>query len=216
MKIVGSFLLPSLLALSLASAVTPANAAAGSLDPTFGKGGIAQANVGSPVAALLQPDGKIVVFTFNDAVVRFLPNGSLDATFGKGGIVVTNFATSPAAMALQSDGKIVLAGVIHNNAENLFAVARLNANGSVDTAYGSGGTVPTDMGFPGVGEAVLIQPDGKILLGGTVLGTDETLPNMVALVRYNPDGSLDSTPPSVILVASRIDREKQKWLSSRA
>jgi uncharacterized delta-60 repeat protein len=137
MKIVHLFLLPSLLALSLASAVTPANAAAGSLDPTFGKGGIAQANVGSPVAALSQPDGKIVIFTFTDEVARFLPNGSLDATFGKGGSVVTNFATSPAAMAL--------------------------------------------------------QPDGKILLGGTVLGTDETLPNMVAMVRYDADGSLDST-----------------------
>jgi uncharacterized delta-60 repeat protein len=193
MKIVHSFLLPSLLALSLASAVTPANAAAGSLDPTFGKGGIAQANVGSPVAALSQPDGKIVVFTFTDEVARFLPNGSLDATFGKGGSVVTNFATSPAAMALQPDGKIVLAGVINNTTENVFAVARLNANGGVDTSFGSGGTVTADMGFPGVGEAVAIQPDGKILLGGTVLGTDETLPNMVAMVRYDADGSLDST-----------------------
>jgi hypothetical protein len=56
---VRSFLLPSLLALSLAAAL-PANAAAGSLDPTFGKGGIAAANVGFPVAAALQPDGKIL------------------------------------------------------------------------------------------------------------------------------------------------------------
>lgn len=60
MKIVRSFLLPSLLALSLASAAVPANAAAGSLDPTFGKGGIAEANVGFPVAAASQPDGKIL------------------------------------------------------------------------------------------------------------------------------------------------------------
>jgi uncharacterized delta-60 repeat protein len=46
---------------------------------------------------------------------------------------------------------------------------------------------------PGVSEAVLIQPDGKILLGGTVLGADEILPNRIALARYNPDGSLDAT-----------------------
>ena len=192
MKIVRSFLLPTLLALNLASAAIPANAAAGSLDPSFGKGGIAEANLGFPVSAALQPDGKIVVLTLQ-SVARFLPNGSLDTSFGKGGSVMTSFATSPAAMALQSDGKIVLAGSINNTTENVFAVARLSANGSVDTAFGTGGTVTTDMGFPGVGEAVVIQPDGKILLGGTVLGTDETLPNMVALVRYNPDGSLDST-----------------------
>jgi uncharacterized delta-60 repeat protein len=192
MKIVRSFLLPSLLALSLASAPIPANAAAGSLDPTFGKGGIAEANLGFPIAAALQPDGKIVVLTGNHEVARFLPNGSLDTSFGHSGSVVNNFA-DPAAMALQSDGKIVLAGSIHSSTQGVFAVARLNANGSVDTGFGTGGTVITDMGFPGVGEAIVIQPDGKILLGGTVLGGDETLPNMVALVRYNPDGSLDST-----------------------
>jgi len=193
MKIVRSFLLPSLLALSLASAATPANAAAGSLDPTFGKGGIARASIGFPVAALLQPDGKIVVLTLDDRVARFRSNGSLDTSFGQGGSVATSFATSPVAMALQSDGKIVLAGRINNTTENVFALARLNANGSVDTAFGTGGTVTTDMGFPGTTEGVVIQPDGKILLGGTVLGTDETLPNNVALVRYNPDGSLDDT-----------------------
>jgi uncharacterized delta-60 repeat protein len=193
MTIVRSFLLPSLLALSLASAAIPANAAAGSLDPTFGKGGVAVANVGFPVAAALQPDGKIVVLTGNDEVARFLSNGTLDTSFGHGGSVATSFATSPVALALQSDGKIVLAGRINNATQDVFAVARLNANGSVDTAFGAGGTVTTDMGFPGTTEAVVIQPDGKILLGGTVLGTDETLPNEVALVRYNPDGSLDST-----------------------
>jgi uncharacterized delta-60 repeat protein len=135
MKIVCSFLLPSLLALSLASAI-PANAAAGSLDPTFGKGGVAEANVGFPVAAALQPDGKIVVLTLEDKVVRFLSNGSLDTSFGNGGSVATGFATSPVALALQSDGKIVLAGRLNNTTENVFAVARLNANGSVDTAFG--------------------------------------------------------------------------------
>jgi uncharacterized delta-60 repeat protein len=193
MTIVRSFLLPSLLALSLASAAIPANAAAGSLDPTFGKGGVAVANLGFPVAAALQPDGKIVVLTGNNEVARFLSNGTLDTSFGHGGSVATSFATSPVALALQSDGKIVLAGRINNATEDVFAVARLNANGSVDTAFGTGGTVTTDMGFPGTTEAVVIQPDGKILLGGAVLGTDETRPNEVALVRYNPDGSLDST-----------------------
>src|SRR5216684_1095823 len=123
MKIVRSFLLPSLLALSLASAVIPANAAAGSLDPTFGKGGIAIANVGFPVAAALQPGGKIVVLTFEDKVARFLSNGSLDTSFGNGGVAVSSFATSPVALALQSDGKIVLAGRINNTTENVFAVA---------------------------------------------------------------------------------------------
>ncbi|HWY23259.1 MAG TPA: hypothetical protein VNX26_18675 [Candidatus Acidoferrum sp.] len=193
MKIVRSFVLPSLLAFSMVSAAIPANAAAGSLDPTFGKGGVAEAKVGFPVAAALQPDGKIVVLTLNDVVARFLSNGNLDTSFGNGGSVTLSFATSPVAMALQADGKIVLAGRINNNTENVFAVARLNANGSVDTGFGTGGTVTTDMGFPGTTEAVVIQPDGKILLGGTVLGTDETLPNEVALVRYNTDGSLDST-----------------------
>jgi uncharacterized delta-60 repeat protein len=190
----------SLLALGLIFSVPNLYAAAGSLDPTFGSHGIAEASFGHsfvPADAVVEPaDGKILVANSDGffEVARFQANGSLDTSFGSGGRAIAfNILGGAYALALQSDGKIVAAGQVQSAGVQEFALARFNHNGNLDTSFGSGGQVITNIGFPGVGEAVLVQPDGKILLGGTVLGADETLPDRTALVRYNPDGSLDTT-----------------------
>lgn len=126
-------------------------------------------------------------------------DGDLDPTFGTGGKVMTdlNHSTDIAfAVALQPDGKLVVAGTTYINNDYSgedFAITRHNADGSLDTTFGVNGKVTTD--FPGLAaviSSVVVQPDGKILVAGgafpafTFLGDFE-------LVRYNPNGSLDTS-----------------------
>jgi uncharacterized delta-60 repeat protein len=185
----------------------------GTLDTSFGGGGTVRTDFfghGDEAAGVVvQPDGKIVAggraviqFINNSAdsgfaLVRYNPDGSLDQSFGTGGKVITNFRSSlddGQAMALQPDGKIVLAGFVtqgeNNGALYDFAVVRYNPDGSVDTDFGVGGIMTTD--FAGSGDrayAVTIQPDGKIVLAGVAYmpstGAD------FALARYNPNGTID-------------------------
>ena len=176
---------------------TLAYAAAGSLDPTFGSGGVSTITIpgnnnGVVVnAAVLQPDGKIVV-QGSFGVARVLPSGAIDTTFGAGGFAQTPVSYFFGAVGLQSDGKILVAGV--GNGQNGgagFGVTRLNANGSLDTSFGGTGTVVvvTLGSLPNISEAVLQQADGKILLGGALIGR----PYHTVLIRFNLDGSLDSS-----------------------
>ena len=216
-----SFILPAIMALGLVFGATSALAAAGNLDTTFGKGGkVVTSFVNSaapfqsaiPADAALQSDSKIVVAVGFDnstiateafGVVRYLSNGSLDATFGKNGrvqIAFTNFINSPSALAIQSDGKIVVAGTASSadGTVSEFAVARFNSNGSLDTTFGTGGKVTTNFvgvklgGVSNPANAVLIQADGKILVGGGASECGKCIMN-TALARYDSDGSLDTT-----------------------
>ncbi len=173
---------------------------AGSLDPTFGTGGIVTTDIGTSTtdsgrAVAIQPDGKIVVAGYADdyfsasrydfAVVRYNADGSLDTSFGVGGKVTTDFAsTSDYAygVALQSDGKIVVSGYSGTD----FAVVRYNVDGSLDTSLGTGGKITTEVAGTDYGFGVALQSDGKIVVGGTAGGD-------FALVRYNTDGSLDTS-----------------------
>jgi uncharacterized delta-60 repeat protein len=179
------------LSLGLVFATGPAHAAAGSLDPTFGNGGIVITPSGGGVVtdAVLQADGKIVV-QGSFGVARFLSTGALDTTFGNGGFAQAPASADFGGVALQSDGKILVAGVGDSLTDTGFAVTRLNADGSPDTTFGGTGTVITNLGNPNVGEAILQQPDGKVLLGGTLI---ERFHYHTVLLRYNPDGSPDQT-----------------------
>jgi uncharacterized delta-60 repeat protein len=147
----------------------------GSLDPTFGNGGKVLAPGGGATDAILQPNGDIVVST-GSGVARFLPTGKLDATFGGGGLASAGFAggESRTGVALQADGKIIWAGSQGNpgfpaGGTFAFAVARFNANGSLDTSFGTGGQASVEFFAPPMegaqefARAVLVQPDGKIL-----------------------------------------------------
>jgi uncharacterized delta-60 repeat protein len=168
----------------------------GSLDTSFGAKGLVQTDIGtntdSAAAVTVQPDGKIVAVGRTDlhigdfAVVRYNADGSLDDKFGTGGKATTDFmgpaSATAAASALQKDGKIVVVGTVSSE----FSLVRYNADGSVDTKFGVQGQVLTDFGTFSTASSVAIQSDGKILVAGSA-------GNKLALARYNPDGSLDTS-----------------------
>jgi uncharacterized delta-60 repeat protein len=153
-------------------------------------------SVGDGVILVLQPNGAFVVSasisdTGETRLRRYDSDGSSDASFGVNGNVTTSALVSE-GLALQGDGKLLLAGSVNGSgtpASNQFAVMRLNADGSPDNAFGSAGTVSTDItGRGDIAYAVTVQSDGKILAAGTSSLTTD--PNF-AVVRYNSDGTLD-------------------------
>jgi uncharacterized delta-60 repeat protein len=165
----------------------------GSLDTSLGGTGIVINPVGHGFYSVaIQPDGKIVVVssvaigTF--AVVRYNPNGSLDTSFNGSGIVLTPVDSDgggPSSVAIQTDGKIVVAG---SNGDNSFAILRYNPNGSLDTTFNGSGLVITP---DGNAYSVAIQADGKIIAAGESRGVVSQ--RGFTLVRYNSDGSLDTS-----------------------
>ena len=124
--------------------------------------------------------------------------GDLDPSFGDGGKVITDFSGNSDfgnAMDIQPDGKIVVAGnSIGDNsfAASDFALARYNPNGSLDTSFGVGGKVITDFGEDEIPNSIAVQPDGKIVAAGVITGKGAASIDFL-IVRYNPDGSLDTT-----------------------
>ncbi len=183
----------------------------GSLDSTFGSGGtvvtdFSQAgNDNSAEAVAIQADGKLVVAGWNQlggsgtdvvpALARYNANGSLDSTFGAAGQVSNTSLIDdnggPASVAIQADGKIVLAKNVDTRGVD-FAMSRYNANGSPDTGFGVNGVVTTDLSNGNQDRlmTLLIQPDGKMILAGYSQGPSSA---SFALARYAPDGSLDTT-----------------------
>jgi uncharacterized delta-60 repeat protein len=178
----------------------------GSLDQSFGTGGVVTTDINGSIEyahdILVKPDGKILVagdyfdpWTPNDlALVRYDQNGDLDPSFGAGGIVLTAFGGSySASMALQPDGKIVVAGeATYTDSVNYdFALARYDADGSLDLSFGSGGLVRTDFGGSDWASCVALQEDGKIVAAGTKFTVSTG--NTIAVARYGPDGNLDAS-----------------------
>jgi uncharacterized delta-60 repeat protein len=120
------------------------------------------------------------------------PPGNLDTTFDGDGLVTTNFAAAAEArgLAIQGDGKIVVAGRVDAPGSRDFALARYNTDGSLDPALDTDGKVTTDFDAGlDFGYAVAIQADGKIVTAGYA---DVSGSRDFALARYNPDGSLDT------------------------
>jgi len=136
-----------------------------------------------------------IIFIFSGASqMAAAADGDLDLTFGSGGKVVTDFNNGNdwlGKIAVQPDGKIVAIGESH--APGKFALARYNPDGSLDATFGNGGKVITVIAnVREVAFGLLILPDGKILISGSI-----DLPSITnsswAILRYNPDGSLDTT-----------------------
>jgi uncharacterized delta-60 repeat protein len=164
----------------------------GSYDLTFHEGGTARLDFGGPdfgLAVALQPDGKIVVAGATSAgaatvVVRLDQSGVLDPTFDFDGVQTIAYDASSlgTAVALQPDGKIVVAGPGGNFED--FAIARLNPNGGADPSFAGSGEKLIDVGGEDYAAALVLQPNGKIVIVGSNDGD-------VAAVRLQPDGSLD-------------------------
>jgi uncharacterized delta-60 repeat protein len=177
-----------------------ANAAPGNLDTTFaGDGTVTTAPAqggGIAKAVAIQPDGKIVAAgqTLGRkprlAVVRYTGRGKLDTDFGRDGTVITDVSRGGDRgndVAIQSDGKIVVAGR-SGRYNHKFALVRYTLRGALDSTFAEDGTLTTDFTDTGdAANAVAIQPDGKIVAVGQAGGA------AFALARYNIDGSMDPT-----------------------
>ncbi len=158
-------------------------------------------DIGRDVA--VQPGGKIIavgaayggVQKQDDfALVRYLANGSVDP----GSVVHTDFSSTideAYAVAIQPDGKIVLAGYVtpqSNDSKGVdFALARYNPDLSLDQSFGNNGLVRTDFGAYEAAYDVALQPDGKIVIAGQRKPNDNTSDFLIA--RYMPDGTLDTS-----------------------
>ncbi len=199
------------------------NTGAGSLDSTFGTNGtllVPGAPNATGQAVAIQSDGKIVIAGYSGIegnnnsesdflAARFNSNGTIDSAFGIDGwsrVSITgeaklDFANS---VAIQPDGKIVLAGYLRDSSGNwAFAVARLNSNGDIDSSFGNNGSLGffiTGGDGSDLANSVAIQSDGKIVIAGdsygqfyvSALGSYETN-QAFAVVRLNSDGSFDNT-----------------------
>jgi uncharacterized delta-60 repeat protein len=193
----------------LVATASPGVAVPGDLDPAFGGGdGRVTTDFGDVDRAdgvAVQADGKIVVAGSaggrggpDFAVARYNADGSLDPTFDGDGKVTTDFASSHDqgfAVALQADGKIVVAGEAFLMDLD-FALARYNTDGSLDPTFGGGdGKVSTDLGLSenDAALAVAIQADGKIVAAGYVRRElfHPNYPEDFAVARFNADGSPD-------------------------
>jgi uncharacterized delta-60 repeat protein len=174
----------------------------GSLDTSFGTGGKVTTDIGSADSANsveVQVDGKVVVagqsydgIGYDFALVRYNTDGSLDTSFGTEGIATTDFGMADLgnSVRLQVDGKIVVAGSSFDPSVTDFALARYNADGSLDASFGVGGKVTTDFGYRDYCNSVALQSDGKIVVAGFSFIPSNSI---VALARYNIDGSLDAS-----------------------
>ena len=136
----------------------------------------------------------VLSVAFVIAATALAAPGDLDPAFNATGIVTTAIGSAADrawAVALQPDGKIVAAGTSRNGTRDDFAVARYNPNGTPDTSFNGTGKVTTAISVDGSdARAVLIQPDGKIVVAGaSSSGPDSNY----AVVRYNADGSLDTS-----------------------
>ncbi|RMD48632.1 MAG: T9SS C-terminal target domain-containing protein [Ignavibacteria bacterium] len=173
----------------------------GSLDATFDSDGKVFTSLssgddrGNSIA--IQSDGKILVgglYNGSDfVIVRYNSDGSLDTTFDTDGYVTTDFQAQQdevSKVLLQNDGNVVAIGTVRTSSGKDIGLARYNTNGSLDTSFDSDGKVSTDFsgGFD-YGTSGALQSDGKIV----VVGTASISGNDLCLLRYNSNGSLDTS-----------------------
>ena len=195
----------------------------GALDTSFGVNGVTQVSDFRGADLAVMDDGRIVAagtafdpqFAFDFEVVRFNADGGLDSSFANNGRAVTDFAgmrDDATAVAVQSDGKIVAAGFtvspLMPPASQLdFALVRYNSDGTLDTGFGNGGKVITDVSGVSLSDNIwdlAIQSDGKYVAAGQAetiarviedpeCGCTVTIARIdLAIARYDIDGSLDS------------------------
>jgi uncharacterized delta-60 repeat protein len=186
-------------------------ASAGWLDPAFGRNGIVRPTfVGNdqPAGVAVQGEGKIVVAAtafrssaqWSFAIARYLVDGRLDTSFGSAGKVLVDHGSatngSATAIAVQPDGKIVVVGRARKQEppfQSDLALVRLNPDGSLDSGFGQGGKVVTDVGASGTINALTLQADGKIVVAGSRANETQLDGVDILVARYSSEGSLDPT-----------------------
>ncbi|MCD4742761.1 MAG: hypothetical protein K8R67_09845, partial [Desulfobacteraceae bacterium] len=177
---------------------------AGTLDTDFDTDGIVTTDINGHDSAngvAIQADGKIVVVgTTEDLtdspkfiVCRYNEDGSLDTTFDADGIVITDVGgddASARAVAIQSDGKIVVAGKSGDDGNTSITVVRYTTNGALDTTFDIDGIASEQLApmTHNWGDALIIQPDGKIVVAGTTWTSNYNF----GVVRFKTDGSMDT------------------------
>jgi uncharacterized delta-60 repeat protein len=183
----------------------------GRLDPTFGAGGTVTTAFGKNredvvEGVAIQADGRIVAVgwsgvdidaaPYDFAVARYTSEGRLDTSFGSHGRVRTSFGPRRSedvalALSLQGDGKIVAVGYSSLRGRPYdFALARYTASGRLDSAFGTGGKLRTDLGRDASANSVAVQPDGKIVVAGEKDVAGDASDTVI--VRYTADGRVDS------------------------
>ncbi|MFC0710049.1 M10 family metallopeptidase C-terminal domain-containing protein [Azorhizophilus paspali] len=183
----------------------------GSLDTSFGSDGKATFDLGRGdyvYSMAMQPDGKILVTGRSDngsddnfGVIRLNADGTLDTTFGSDGKAIFELGYSDDqghSVTVLPDGKILMAGFSYDYSENStyfdFSVIRLNADGTLDTSFGSDGEATADIdGNSDYGNSLLVQPDGKILVAGGSDNSSYRYGTKFSVARLNADGSLDAS-----------------------
>ena len=179
----------------------------GNLDPNFGSNGIFTYDSGngydSVIDLLVQSDGKIIMCGSNSngtdsdlMVMRLTTNGILDTTFNTNGMAIYdggNGYDSGLRLTIQNDGKILVTGSSHNGSDHDILVARFNADGTLDTAFGTNGTVLYNGGDYDRGYGIDVDSQGNILATGHVTQanakeTDYDIP----VIRFDPNGVLDT------------------------
>ncbi len=182
----------------------------GTLDATFGSAGRVATQVGAPpsldetfYALALQPDGKIVAVGrsyagtgYRAAVLRYNSNGTLDPTFSSDGIQVDDLAPGTDdgyfGVAIQPDGRIVVAGVAKGTVDYDAVVVRYTAAGALDATFNTTGIAKLDIGaVDNRASAMVLQPDGKIVIAGQT--GNASIDSDYLLARFTADGQLDAT-----------------------
>jgi len=204
-------------ALALVTTVADLAAAqvAGTLDPMFGVGGTVAlplatgSNPDEAYALAIDRDDRILVSGYvkpssalpeSFAVVRLLDDGDPDPAFGGGGTAIVSFQDDAVsgtenaqarAMAVQANGRIVLAGNVRKSGDENFAVARLLENGGPDSSFSGDGLLVTEfqVSRDDAARAVALQDDGKVVVAGFAAVASSN--RDVAIARYETDGDLD-------------------------
>ena len=177
----------------------------GSLDTSFGFDDPGRLNNSLVGCLAIQTDGKIVIggqfrFIYDTArndIARLNPDGSLDTRFDPG----SGTDDTPTSVAIQTDGKVLISGFFSQvNGVPRSGIARLNANGSLDMNFNP--VVEPPSNEPYVVAGVVVQTDGKVVLGGAFSKVNGVTRNSVARLNGDPTGS---TPASQLLnIATRL------------
>ena len=192
--------------------ITEGKSQPGTLNKSFGHNGIVKtklggsggsSGVGFTRTAFVQSDGKFLTVLnigVNVQINRRLADGTIDSTYGKNGFSANVEMINPAA-ALQSDGKIVVVGATTSGNSD-FIAARFDTSGKFDLSFGDKGVRVTDAGSEtDVLSSVAIQTNGKIVAGGQ---TSRGGINQFAMIRYDKDGTIDSSYGSQGLVITNF------------